>query len=244
MSCLDRWTNAKIKHDFAQLSDALDGVDISSIDCFDISHHMGESTQASCVVFNSDKGADKKSYRRFNIKNVKGGDDYEAMRQVLKRRFTKVLKDESPIADIILIDGGKGQVHAAEEILTELGITDSVLLGITKGEDRKADNDRIYSQNLNAFIDFSKADDALKLLQQARDEAHRFAISGHRQKHRKKQMTSVLELISGVGPKRRQALLEFFGGLSGIKVASIEDLSKAPGMSKASAKLVFDFFHK
>ena len=220
------------------------------MECFDISHTMGEATVASCVVFGLE-GPIKTEYRRYNINDIVGGDDYAAMKQVLQRRFKKVIdkdnKEESKLPDILFIDGGKGQVTQAVDVLSDLQISGVDIIGVTKGEGRRQDMDKltILSENTNKKEDlFLPAhSSALHLVQQIRDEAHRFAISGHRQRRQKARNTSPLEGIAGLGPKRRQDLLKQFGGIRAITSASADELSKVNGISAKLAEKIYDMFH-
>ncbi|MEH6456262.1 MAG: excinuclease ABC subunit UvrC [Cocleimonas sp.] len=220
------------------------------MECFDISHTMGEATVASCVVFGLE-GPIKSEYRRYNITDIVGGDDYGAMKQVLQRRFKKVIdknnKEEGKLPDILFIDGGKGQVTQAVDVLSDLQISGVDIIGVTKGEGRRQDMDKltILSENTNKKEDlFLPAhSSALHLVQQIRDEAHRFAISGHRQRRQKTRNTSPLEGIAGLGPKRRQDLLKQFGGIRAITGASADELSKVNGISAKLAEKIYDMFH-
>lgn len=228
------------------------------MECFDISHTMGEATVASCVVFGLE-GAIKSEYRRYNINDIVGGDDYAAMRQVLQRRFKKVVdKDgdtDCKLPDILFIDGGKGQVTQAVEVLSELQISGVDIIGVTKGEGRRQDMDKLTVLSGNTSENSSKQtgtkenlflpahSSALHLIQQIRDEAHRFAISGHRQRRQKTRNTSPLEGIAGLGPKRRQDLLKQFGGIRAITSASVDELSKVNGISAKLAEKIYDVFH-
>lgn len=208
------------------------------IECFDISHSSGEATVASCVVFDP-TGAVKTDYRRFNIEDIKQGDDYAAMAQAIKRRFTRLKKGEGKIPDILLIDGGKGQLSSARDILTELGVVGVMLLGIAKGTTRKPGFETLIVADDNYRVIATPQSSALHLLQQIRDEAHRFAITGHKQRRDKKRRTSPLEGIPGVGPKRRRDLLKHFGGIAEVKKASVADLLKVPNISKKVAEAIY-----
>ena len=210
------------------------------MECFDISHTQGEATVASCVVFGQE-GAIKSDYRRYNISGIIGGDDYAAMKQVLLRRFKKALKEASKYPDILLIDGGKGQVKQALDVMAALKISGIDVIGITKGEGRKADLDTLTIGKNR--IELEPHSSALHLVQQMRDEAHRFAITGHRQRRQKARTRSPLEEIVGLGPKRRQNLLKQFGGMRAITVASIDELSKVTGISRQLAEKIYDIFH-
>ncbi len=214
------------------------------MECFDISHTMGEATVASCVVFGLE-GAIKSEYRRYNIADITGGDDYAAMRQVLKRRFrksqsTNTEKDEK-LPDILFIDGGKGQVTQAVEVLQELQINGVDIIGVTKGEGRRQDMDTLTIGKKKVLLPAHSS--ALHLIQQIRDEAHRFAITGHRQRRQKARNTSPLEGITGLGPKRRQNLLKQFGGIRAITRASVDELTKVKGISASLAEKIYDVFH-
>ena len=211
------------------------------MECFDISHTMGEATVASCVVFDA-SGALKSDYRRYNIHGVTPGDDYGAMDQALRRRYGKVRESEAKWPDLLIIDGGKGQLKQAEQVMAELGIDGMHLLGIAKGADRKPGWEKLFLSSSDRPITLRGDSPALHLLQQIRDEAHRFAISGHRQRRSRRRNTSPLEEIAGLGPKRRQALLRHFGGLREIQAANVEELAKVPGVSKALAQRIQNTF--
>lgn len=212
------------------------------LECFDISHSSGESTVASCVVMTA-QGFSKADYRRFNIKDITPGDDYAAMKQALLRRYQRVKKGEAKQPDILLIDGGKGQVKQAEEVMQELQINDILLIGITKGEGRKACFDTLFMANTHQQRRLPTDSAALHLIQQVRDEAHRFAISGHRAQRQKTRNTSVLESLPGLGPKRRQQVLKQFGGLQELAKAGVEDIASVHGISEKLAQLIYDAFH-
>lgn len=217
------------------------GLDVlpQRLECFDISHSQGEATVASCVVFD-ETGPRKSDYRRFNIEGITPGDDYAAMQQALLRRYTAIKTEEGQLPDVLIIDGGKGQLAQAEKVLEELQISSVTILSIAKGPTRKAGLETLFMSGKQVPLDVSSDSMALHLLQQIRDEAHRFAITGHRNRRAKKRHTSVLEAIPGIGAKRRSELLRQFGGLQELKRASIEELSKVPGISKALAKLIYD----
>ena len=213
---------------------------IGRMECFDISHTMGEATVASCVVFNAE-GPVKNEYRRFNIKGIEPGDDYAAMHQALTRRYQK-LGDQGRIEpDLVVIDGGKGQLGIAEKVMSELGQNHIPLLGVAKGITRKAGLETLLFNGKE--INAENHEPALLLIQQIRDEAHRFAITGHRQRRQAARNKSVLEEIPGVGNKRRSALLKFFGGRQGILSATEDELSKVEGISQRLAKQIYDFLH-
>ncbi len=212
------------------------------MECFDISHTRGESTVASCVVFN-EQGPLKSDYRRFNIEGITGGDDYAAMRQALERRYRRVKQGEVPLPDLLFIDGGKGQLSAVHAILQDLGISGLTLIGVAKGADRKAGMEQLFLLGRSAPIILPPDSPALHLIQQIRDEAHRFAITAHRQRRSKKRNRSVLEEIPGIGPKRRQQLLKQFGGLQELSRAGVEDLASVDGVSKILAEQIYHAFH-
>ncbi|WP_028865230.1 excinuclease ABC subunit UvrC [Psychromonas aquimarina] len=218
---------------------------IERMECYDISHMMGEKTVASCVVFNRE-GANKSAYRRFNISGITPGDDYAAMGQVLERRFKEPQSPEN-IPDIIFIDGGLGQLSQAETIVSSLEHNFSgkypLLIGIAKGVTRKAGLETLILAESHEILEMSDDSPALHLIQQIRDESHRFAIMGHRQQRDKKRRTSSLEGIAGVGAKRRQALLNHLGGLQGVKSASVDELAKIPGISSALAETIYEALH-
>lgn len=208
------------------------------IECFDISHTMGEATMASCVVY--DRFAMRNGeYRRYNITGIMPGDDYAAMRDVLQRRYTKITMEESKLPDLILIDGGKGQVKIAREVMIELGLNDIPLLGVAKGESRKPGLEQLIFPGGEMPLRLPGDHPGLHLIQQIRDEAHRFAIQGHRAKRAKARKISSLEQISGIGTKRRQNLLTRFGGLKGVKNASIEELQQTQGISRTLAEKIY-----
>ncbi|HIO97755.1 MAG TPA: excinuclease ABC subunit UvrC [Leucothrix sp.] len=213
------------------------------MECFDISHTMGEATVASCVVFGLE-GAIKSEYRRYNIEGIVGGDDYAAMNQVLRRRFKKVAEGEAKLPDILFIDGGKGQVSQAIEVLQDLQISGVDIIGVTKGEGRRQNNDTLTLGDITKQKLYLPAhSSALHLIQQIRDEAHRFAITGHRQRRQKARTTSPLEGIVGLGAKRRQSLLKQFGGMRAVTRASVDELSKVNGISAKLAEKIYDRFH-
>lgn len=210
------------------------------MECFDISHTMGEATVASCVVFDTN-GPLKSDYRRFNIEGEVAGDDYGAMEQALRRRYRRVRQGEFKMPDLLIIDGGKGQLNRAHDVLKELGITELQVLGIAKGPDRKVGLERFFLGRTEVQMDGSSA--GAHLLQHIRDEAHRFAITGHRQRRSNNRSQSPLESIPGIGPKRRRELLTHFGGLAGIKGASMQEIAKVPGINAHIAKQVYDAMH-
>lgn len=228
---------------FEMLQDVLELDELPKrIECFDISHTRGERTVASCVVFGLE-GAIKSDYRKFNIEGITGGDDYAAMHQALSRRFTRLNNGEGKRPDLLLIDGGKGQIKEAQEVLAELNLSDLPILGIAKGPARKPGEETLFLVGRAGEVTLSADSPALHLLQQVRDEAHRFAITGHRQRRAKARKTSTLEDIAGLGPKRRQKILQQFGGLQEVKRAGVEDLQRVEGISAALAQKIYDLFH-
>ncbi len=212
------------------------------LECFDISHTMGEAAVASCVVFDTN-GPLKADYRRFNIKNITPGDDYAAMHQALSRRYRRLKDGEGKLPDILLIDGGKGQVKQAEAVMNELQISGVLLLGVAKGPGRKPGLETLHLSGQEAEIVLPPDAIALHLIQHIRDEAHRFAITGHRQRRQRRRTTSPLEAIPGLGPKRRQLLLKQFGGLQEVARAGVEDLARVNGISPRLAQQIYDTFH-
>ncbi len=212
------------------------------LECFDISHTMGESTVASNVVFDKD-GPLKRDYRHYNITDITPGDDVAAMHQALLRRFKRMQREEAKIPDVIFIDGGKTQLAAANEAMLEAGVMDVLLVGVSKGPDRKPGFETIHRLT-QAPIHLPATSVALHLIQQIRDEAHRFAITGHRARRGKTRRQSVLESIPGIGAKRRRELLRHFGGIQGIAYASLDEIAKAPGISKSLAERIFAVLHE
>ena len=215
---------------------------IEKMECFDISHMQGESTVGSCVVFGKN-GAIKEQYRKFNIENITKGDDYAATSQIIRRRYMRLIKENNVLPDLILIDGGKGQINVAKKELDELQLSHILILGIAKGPSRKAGMENLILSIDNEIIECDSASPALHLIQQIRDEAHRFAIMAHRQKRKKKRSRSILEEIEGIGNKRRQLLIRHFGGLQGVSKASINELAKVSGINKNLAKKIYETIH-
>jgi len=214
----------------------------SSIDCFDISHTSGSETVGACVVF--DPGGPVKSrYRRYNLKGITPGDDYAAMHQVLTRRYGRLQAEEGSLPDLVLIDGGKGQLAEAEGVLGELGLSGIPVVGIAKGPSRRAGHEEWITDSPRRSIYPGPESPASHLVQQIRDEAHRFAITGHRGRRQKASTRSGLEKIPGIGPGRRRALLNHFGGIQGVKQAGIEELSSVPGISTTLAEIIFRALH-
>ncbi|MDO8340559.1 MAG: excinuclease ABC subunit UvrC, partial [Candidatus Woesebacteria bacterium] len=232
------------------LRSALSLPDLKRIECFDISHTMGEATVASCVVYD-ELGIRPQEYRRYNIpvlssaegSGITGGDDYAAMRQALQRRYQKLQAGEGKSPDLILIDGGAGQLGVAVDVMAELGLSDIALLGVAKGAERKPGMEQLLRPDMEKPLQLPPDSPALHLIQQVRDEAHRFAISGHRAKRGKTRTTSSLEDIEGVGEKRRRNLLTHFGGLKGVQQASVDELARVEGISPALAAKIHQQLH-
>ena len=212
------------------------------IECFDISHTGGEGTVASCVVFGRE-GPLKKEYRRFNITGVTPGDDYGALRQALERRYTRIREGEFPAPDLLLIDGGLGQINEVHAVLVPLGFEDVTLIGIAKGPDRRPGQERLFVFGADVPLLLEPHSPASRLLQRIRDEAHRFAISGHRRRRARRYNESVLETVPGLGPAKRRALLRHFGGLQGVLRAGTADFEQVTGIGAALAKSLYDHLH-
>jgi excinuclease ABC subunit C len=228
---------------FEALAEALDLAEPPQrLECYDISHSSGEATVASCVVFGPE-GPLKSDYRRYNIEGVTAGDDYAAMHQALTRRFSKLKDGEGKLPDILLVDGGKGQLAMAREVLQELAVPELILLGVAKGVTRKPGLETLYLNDADHEFTLPADSPALHLIQQIRDEAHRFAITGHRARRGKARRTSSLEDVAGIGPKRRRELLKHFGGLQELVRASVEEIAKAPGISKKLAESIYAALH-
>jgi excinuclease ABC subunit C len=208
------------------------------LECFDISHSSGEAVVASCVVFDSN-GALKSDYRRFNIENITDGDDYAAMEQAVRRRYTRLMKGEGKLPDILLIDGGKGQISTVKTVLTDLGVVGVMVVGVAKGTTRKPGMETLILADQNNKVVPRPQRGALHLIQQIRDEAHRFAITGHKARRDKKRKTSPLQGIPGVGPSRRRDLLKHFGGVVEVKKASVADLMKVSNINKKVAEAIY-----
>jgi excinuclease ABC subunit C len=212
------------------------------IECFDISHTGGEGTVASCVVFGRD-GPLKKEYRRFNITGVTPGDDYAALRQALARRYTRIREGEYPAPDLLLIDGGLGQINEVHSVLAPLGFEDVTLIGIAKGAERRPGQERLFVFGSNVPLMLEPHSPASRLIQRIRDEAHRFAISGHRRRRARRYNESILETVPGLGPAKRRALLRHFGGLQGILRAGTADFEEVAGIGAALARSLYDHLH-
>jgi excinuclease ABC subunit C len=212
------------------------------IECFDISHTRGESAVASCVVFGVE-GPLKSDYRRFNIKDIQPGDDYAAMEQALTRRYTRLQQGEGHLPELLLIDGGKGQVATAARALEELQVTGVQIVGVSKGPGRKPGLESLHLHGQRKVLHLGADSPALHLIQQVRDEAHRFAITGHRQRRARSRNTSPLEQIPGIGPRRRQQLLQQLGGIKEVARAGVEDLSRIKGINRTLAQQIYDAFH-
>ena len=212
------------------------------IECFDVSHTMGEAAVASCVIFDR-LSMRTNEYRKFNVTPEHAGDDYAALREALTRRCARIVAGEYPAPDLLVIDGGKGQVGIAAEVLAEQGLHQTPLIGMAKGPERKPGLEDIVFPNRDDVLNLPSDHPGLHLLQQIRDEAHRFAIQGHRARRAKARNTSSLQAISGIGSKRRQALLAHFGGLKGVQAASVDDLARVPGVSRALAERIYAQLH-
>lgn len=213
------------------------------MECFDISHTAGERAVASCVVFEA--GAAKKSaYRRFNIDNIEPGDDYAAMEQAVTRHFKRLLKGESPMPDLLLIDGGKGQLGVVSAALESLGISDQTMLGVAKGIERKAGREQLFLPGRKHPLILPPESPGLHLIQQIRDEAHRFAVAGHRGRRQKARSGSALDQIEGLGPMRRKSLLRAFGGARQVARAGVRDLTRIDGINTDLAQRIYDHFHE
>jgi len=229
---------------FAALQEAL-GLEAlpQRLECFDISHTGGEAAVASCVVFDQN-GPLRSDYRRFNIEDITPGDDYAAMRQAVTRRYTRLKRGEARLPDVLFIDGGRGQVAQAEAVLRELQVSGVAVLGVAKGPERRPGMETLFlvGGDPEGFR-LPPDSPALQLIQQIRDEAHRFAITGHRGRRAKARTRSTLEDIPGIGPARRRSLLRQFGGLQGVARAGVEDLASVPGISRELAQRIYDTFH-
>lgn len=230
----------------AQLTSLAEALGLSEtprrIECFDVSHTAGESTVASCVVF-AGEGALKSDYRRFNIREVAAGDDYGALRQALMRRYTRIKRGEAALPDLLMVDGGKGQLAEAVRVLGELQIEGVDVAAVAKGRSRRPGQEQVFLAGKDRPFILPPDSPALRLVQQIRDEAHRFAIAGHRARRGKTRRRSILEDVPGLGPKRRSLLLREFGGLQGVDKASVEDLSRVKGIGRGLAEKIYDTLH-
>ncbi|MDH5455023.1 MAG: excinuclease ABC subunit UvrC [Gammaproteobacteria bacterium] len=236
-------SNATIRRQFVALGEAL-GLDEAPqrIECFDISHTSGEATVASCVVFNT-AGPMKSDYRRFNLSPDSAGDDYGAMAEALRRRYERVKKGEVPMPDVLFIDGGKGQLAAAMKVLEALELDWLTVVAVAKGRARRVGAERLFRPGSERPMQLPPDSPALLLVQQIRDEAHRFAITGHRQRRARTRSTSPLEQIPGLGPKKRRELLRQFGGLQGVVGAGVDDLAKVRGIGRTLAETIYNELH-
>ncbi|MEM7501087.1 MAG: excinuclease ABC subunit UvrC [Pseudomonadota bacterium] len=236
-------STATSRRQFAALADLLELEEPPErLECFDVSHTSGEATVASCVVFNQ-AGPLKSDYRRFNLKPAAAGDDYGAMAEALRRRYARVKKGEVPMPDVLFVDGGKGQLGAALTVLDELGLGWLKVVAVAKGRSRRPGMEQLFLAGKNRPTILPADSAALHLIQQLRDEAHRFAITGHRQRRAKARSVSRLEEIPGLGPKRRRELLRQFGGLQGVRGAGIDDLVKVNGISRSLAERIYSDLH-
>jgi excinuclease ABC subunit C len=216
---------------------------ISRIECFDVSHTMGEATVATSVVF-TDEGASKKDYRRFNITDVTPGDDYGALRQALTRRYTRLKTGEGQLPDLLIIDGGLGQLKQATTVLEALQVSGVIVMGVAKGPERKPGMEKLYIGGKSTELHLKSDDMALHLIQYIRDEAHRFAIVAHRAKRAKQRLESPLQEIEGIGPKRRQQLLKHFGGLQELRKANVTEIQQVSGINASLAQRIYDALHR
>ena len=236
-------SNQTMRERFEALRDLLElGDTPQRLECFDISHTMGEATVASCVVYGPE-GPEKSQYRRFNIAGIEPGDDYAAMHQALERRYRRIQAGEGMLPDILLIDGGKGQVTQALQVLADLAVSGVLVVGVAKGPERRPGHETLIRGDNGRELWPGPESLALHLVQSVRDEAHRFAITGHRNRREKAREKSRLEEIAGVGGKRRSALLKHFGGIAGVATAGIEELSKVKGVSRELATKIYGAFH-
>ncbi len=236
-------SNATIRRQFAALAEALDLEEVPErLECFDVSHTSGEATVASCVVFNT-AGPLKSDYRRFNLSPDSAGDDYAAMAEALQRRYARVKKGEVPMPDLLFVDGGKGQLAEAVAVLRELELDWLPVVAVAKGRARRPGSERLFLPSRKTSLTLPPDSPALMLVQQIRDEAHRFAITGHRQRRAKARNTSRLEQIPGLGPKKRRELLRQFGGLQGVMGAGVDDLVKVRGISRTLAETIYNDLH-
>ncbi|MAJ30562.1 MAG: excinuclease ABC subunit C [Gammaproteobacteria bacterium] len=236
-------SKASISNQLTGLTQALGSKQkLSDLVCFDVSHHMGDKSVAACVRLN-EEGFSKKDYRRFNIEGVTPGDDYAAISNAVQRYYKRIKTESQDCPDLLIIDGGKGQINSVKKVLESLSIKNQMIIGIAKGDKRDPKNDRIFLEGLKKPIDMNGQDPAKFLVQSIRDEAHRFAITGHRAKKRKQLLQSDLESIDGIGPSKKRNLLTQFGGIQEVKRASVEDLLSVDGINKNLAKKIFNYFN-
>jgi excinuclease ABC subunit C len=236
-------SKASISNQLTGLTQALGSKQkLSDLVCFDVSHHMGDKSVAACVRLN-EEGFSKKDYRRFNIEGVTPGDDYAAISNAVERYYKRIKNESQDCPDLLIIDGGKGQINSVKKVLESLSIKNQMIIGIAKGDKRDPKNDRIFLQGFKKPIDMNGQDPAKFLVQSIRDEAHRFAITGHRAKKRKQLLQSDLESIEGIGPSKKRNLLTQFGGIQEVKRASVEDLLSVDGINKNLAKKIFNHFN-
>ena len=236
-------SKASISNQLMGLTQALGSKQkLSDLVCFDVSHHMGDKSVAACVRLN-EEGFSKKDYRRFNIEGVTPGDDYAAISNAVQRYYKRIKNESQDCPDLLIIDGGKGQINSVKKVLESLSIKNQMIIGIAKGDKRDPKNDRIFLQGFKKPIDMNGQDPAKFLVQSIRDEAHRFAITGHRAKKRKQLLQSDLESIEGIGPSKKRNLLTQFGGIQEVKRASVEDLLSVDGINKNLAKKIFNHFN-
>ncbi|MCH2651890.1 MAG: excinuclease ABC subunit UvrC [Gammaproteobacteria bacterium] len=236
-------SKASISNQLMGLTQALGSKQkLSDLVCFDVSHHMGDKSVAACVRLN-EEGFSKKDYRRFNIEGVTPGDDYAAISNAVERYYKRIKNESQDCPDLLIIDGGKGQINSVKKVLESLSIKNQMIIGIAKGDKRDPKNDRIFLEGFKKPIDMNGQDPAKFLVQSIRDEAHRFAITGHRAKKRKQLLQSDLESIEGIGPSKKRNLLTQFGGIQEVKRASVEDLLSVDGINKNLAKKIFNHFN-
>ena len=236
-------SKASISNQLTGLTQALGSKQkLSDLVCFDVSHHMGDKSVAACVRLN-EEGFSKKDYRRFNIEGVTPGDDYAAISNAVERYYKRIKNESQDCPDLLIIDGGKGQINSVKKVLESLSIKNQMIIGIAKGDKRDPKNDRIFLEGFKKPIDMNGQDPAKFLVQSIRDEAHRFAITGHRAKKRKQLLQSDLESIEGIGPTKKRNLLTQFGGIQEVKRASVEDLLSVDGIKKNLAKKIFNHFN-
>ena len=236
-------SNATIRRQFVALGELLNLDELPQrLECFDVSHTSGEATVASCVVFNT-AGALKSDYRRFNLSPAAAGDDYGAMAEALRRRYARIKKGEVPMPDVLFVDGGKGQLAAAMKVLADLDLDWLTVVAVAKGRARRPGSEQLFRPGSKTPLSLPPDSSALLLIQQIRDEAHRFAITGHRQRRAKARRTSRLEEIPGLGPRKRRELLRQFGGLQGVVAAGVDDLVEVRGIGRSMAETIYNSLH-